>query len=74
MEQELLESIASIVLFTKYTIKSRENCTATFFILLTFSSLRPFCNILGLMGWKVMERQDVNAQSKLKSRELTASI
>lgn len=74
MEQELFENVASIVLFTEYTIISRENWTATFFILLTISSLSPSCNILGLMGWKVVERQDVNTQSKLNSRERTASI
>lgn len=74
MEQELFENVASIVLFTEYTIISRENWTATFFILLTFSSLNPSCNILGLMGWKVVEQQDVNTQSKSNSREHTASI
>lgn len=41
MEQELFENVASIVLFTEYTIISRENWTATFFILLTISSLSP---------------------------------
>lgn len=73
VEQKLLESIASIILFTKYTVKSRGNWTATFFIFLTFYFL-SLCNILDLMSWKVMEEQDVNTQSKSKSRELSASI
>jgi len=54
MEQDLLQNIASIVLLTKYTIKSRENRTAIFFVLLMLS-LGPCCNILGLTGWKVIE-------------------